>query len=333
MAVTAPAVVAVADPSQVGQARRAGAAVARAAGLDDTGVARVALVVTESATNLLRHGGGGQILVQATTGVERSVEILALDRGPGMASVAACLADGYSTAGTSGTGLGAVRRASEIFDVYTRRGAGTAVFSRVGHGATPRPAIGVGGLAVPKAGEDVCGDAWDAEWSTRGATIVVLDGLGHGALAWEAADAGVAAFRRARGARPGLRVEAIHAALRSTRGAAVGVAAIDLGTRTVSFAGLGNVAAVLVADGGIRRLVSQNGTAGQAARRIDEFQYPWPHRGMLVLHSDGLGTPRDLAAFPGLGGRHPALVAGVLYRELARGRDDVTVVVAREMAP
>ena len=130
----------------------------------------------------------------------------------------------------------------------------------------------------------------------------------------------------------GTSVEAIHAALRSTRGAAVGVAAIDLGTRTVSFAGLGNIAAVLVGAGVIRRLVSQNGTAGQAARRIDEFQYPWPDRGMLVMHSDGLGTPRDLDVFPGLGERHPVLVAGVLYRELARGHDDVSVVVAREMS-
>jgi anti-sigma regulatory factor (Ser/Thr protein kinase) len=332
MAVTGPAVVAVADPSQVGQARRAGAAVARAAGLDETEVARVALVVTESATNLLRHGGGGHILVQAAAGIERSVEILALDRGPGMASVAACLADGYSTAGTSGSGLGAIRRASETFDVYTRRGAGTAVFSRVGRGATARLALSVGGVAVPKAGEEVCGDAWEAEWSARGVTIVVLDGLGHGILASEAAEAGVAAFRRARDTRPRVRVEAIHAALRSTRGAAVGVAAIDLGTRTVSFAGLGNIAAVAVGAGVIRRLVSQNGTAGQAARRIDEFQYPWPDRGMLVMHSDGLGTPRDLDVFPGLGERHPVLVAGVLYRELARGHDDVSVVVAREMS-
>ena len=67
-------------------------------------------------------------------------------------------------------------------------------------------------------------------------------------------------------------------------------------------------------------------------RKIDEVTLPWPARGLLLMYSDGLGTPREFGAYPGLAERHPSLVAGVLWRDLSRGRDDVTVVVAKEVA-
>jgi hypothetical protein len=51
---------------------------------------------------------------------------------------------------------------------------------------------------------------------------------------------------------------------------------------------------------------------------------------LLVMHSDGLATHWNLDQYPGLVGRRPSLIAGVLYRDFARGRDDVTVVVAKK---
>jgi len=50
---------------------------------------------------------------------------------------------------------------------------------------------------------------------------------------------------------------------------------------------------------------------------------------MLVLHSDGLVSHWSLDAYPGLAARDPSLIAGILYRDFTRGRDDVTVVVAK----
>ena len=107
--------VAVTDPSQVAEARRAGAVLARAVGFDEERAGRLALVVTESGTNLLRHAGGGHILLRAVDDHgAAAVDVLALDRGPGMTNVARCLEDGYSTAGGAGTGLGAMRRLSAL---------------------------------------------------------------------------------------------------------------------------------------------------------------------------------------------------------------------------
>ncbi|OLB97884.1 MAG: hypothetical protein AUH30_09400 [Candidatus Rokubacteria bacterium 13_1_40CM_68_15] len=97
----------------------------------------------------------------------------------------------------------------------------------------------------------------------------------------------------------------------------------------MDYAGLGNIAGAVLADGRMRHMVSHNGIAGHEARRLNEFSYPWPDGALVVLHSDGLGTHWDLGRYSGLIQREPSLIAGVLYRDFARRRDDVVVVVAR----
>jgi hypothetical protein len=179
-------------------------------------------------------------------------------------------------------------------------------------------------------GEEVCGDAFAEDPRADGTSLIVVDGLGHGLSAADAARAAVAAFREAAGRRPAARLERVHQALRSTRGAAVAVADLDLQAQVVRFAGLGNIAGRIVHEAGaVEHMVSQPGTAGHLARSIHEYTYRWPPGAVVVLHSDGVSTRHDLARYPGLTQRHPALIAGVLLRDAGRGRDDATVVVAR----
>ena len=326
------AAVTVDEPSQVAEARRVGASLARSIGFDAERAGQLAVVVTESGTNLLRHAGGGQIVLRVVHGRgEAAVDVLALDRGPGMKDVARCLEDGYSTAGGAGTGLGAMRRLSTLFDLYSRQGRGTAILSRVG-AAPSGGGLVTEGLSIPLRGEEQCGDAWVEETRVEGVTALVVDGLGHGPVAAQAAAAAVAAFNATRGEGLARRLEALHGAMRSTRGGAVGIADVDLDGRRVRFVGVGNVGAVVVGGERPRFLMSHDGTLGHTVRRIQEVSVAWPPRGVLVMYTDGLATPRELGAYPGLTERHPSLVAGVLWRDLARGRDDVTVVVAKEAA-
>jgi len=160
-----------------------------------------------------------------------------------------------------------------------------------------------------------------------------VDGLGHGLGAADAARLATRAFGEESHLPPAALVGAIHGALRGSRGAAVSVARIDRAREVVTYAGLGNVAGVVSSGGDSRHLVSTNGTAGHDRGRIHEFTYPWPADALLVMHSDGLGSRWQLERYPGLAARHPALVAGVLYRDWSRGRDDVTVVAARLRRP
>jgi anti-sigma regulatory factor (Ser/Thr protein kinase) len=326
------AVVPVTEPSQVGDARRAAAAIAARLGFGTTPAGRLAIVVTEAAGNLVKHAGGGQLVWrQVGTPARPGVEMVALDRGPGIGEVARALEDGFSTTGTPGTGLGAIRRLSDDFDLYSGHGRGTAVLSRV-YAHPPAPdttPLRSGAVCVPKPHEEVSGDAWAVDDRPAGARVLVVDGLGHGPDAHRAARAALAAAAPDRGG-PAETVEACHLALRSTRGAALAVAEIDLAAGRVRFAGVGNVTGAVF--GGTRRqnMVSMNGTAGQGAARVRAFDYAWEPRATLVMASDGLATRWSLDDYPGLAARDPALIAGVLYRDHTRGRDDVTVVAVRE---
>jgi len=327
----------VTEVSQVGEARRLISTVTRRLRFDETAAGKAAIVATEMAGNLVKHGGGGEIIVRPLAHGERqALEILALDRGPGIADVAKSLRDGYSTAGTPGTGLGAVARLSDGFDLYSAPGQGTALLSRLWSRAAPpggtdgfhEPAEH-GAVCLPVTGEEAPGDSWEIQQRPGGWRLLVADGLGHGPFARDPAQRAIGAFRETPAGSPAEVLEACHAALHGTRGAAVAVADVDLEAGTVRFAGVGNVAATILGEGPSLYMVSLNGIVGQGAARFREFSYPWSPGALLVMASDGLSTRWKLDSYPGLAARHPSLIAGVLYRDHGRPRDDITVVAVR----
>ena len=299
----------------------------------------IALVVTEAAKNLLKHGGGGDLILRAMEQNGQPVlEMLAVDKGPGIEDIGRSFQDGFSTAGTPGTGLGAIARLSSLHDIYSQRSQGTALFVQVGgrraapSAMKPRTRFRHGGVSVAMHGESVCGDAWGFfENAGSPARLVVADGLGHGLLAADAARMAVQVVHD-RPAETGDRLmDSIHIALRPTRGAAVAVAELDISHGALHFTGIGNIAASVISPSGrVRHLVSYAGTAGHEIRKIGGFTYPWAADDVLVMHSDGLATHWSLDRYPGLMARHPSLIAGVLYRDFTRRRDDVTVIVIQE---
>ncbi len=314
------------DPNRVGEVRRAADSMARGEGLDDSKRANLALVVTEVCTNVWKHAGGGEVYL-ATLSDRLStpgIEIVAVDRGPGMSNVNDCLKDGYSTSNTAGTGLGAISRLAADWDIYSEPGLGTAVMARVTPASSSE--MTVGGVVKPLAGEDVSGDGWAARESEGELTVMVADGLGHGIMAARASAEAAAAFRGSSGSKPSALLYDIHRALRGTRGAAVAVMQLTHADRTISFAGLGNIGAVIAAPGKSQSMISHAGTAGYGTPRIQEFSYQVPEAGLVVMHSDGLTTSWTLDSYPGLLRRKPSIIAAILCRDATRGRDDTCVV-------
>jgi anti-sigma regulatory factor (Ser/Thr protein kinase) len=320
----------VTESSQAGQARRAAAAMAARLGFNEEAQGKVALVVSEAAKNLVAHAREGQILLRPLyAGPHVGVEMLALDKGPGMADVDRCMRDGYSTAGTGGSGLGAMRRQSALFDIHSVPGVGTAVLARLWAGKPPAPeAMEVGVVCLPKPGEEVSGDSWAVDVKEGRTLFLVADGLGHGPDAARASRAAVVSFLE-QGSRELVELlRGMDQELRSTRGAAVALAMLD--GAQLHYAGVGNISSAVVAPASAQRMVSMNGTLGHQAPRMQRFSYSWSAGATLVMCSDGLSTQWKLEGYPGLLARHPSLAAGVLYRDFCRGRDDVTVLVARE---
>ena len=323
------------DRTQVGEARRAAAQITATLAFDATQSGKVALAVTEAATNIVKHAGSGEILLAPLVrGSAAGVEILALDRGPGISNVMDSLRDGFSTAGSMGTGLGALSRVSPSFDLYSQPGRGTALRLEVWSTSAAPPAddVELGAVCLPKSGEEVAGDGWLLSASDDYRTVLVVDGLGHGPNAARAARAATEAFATHAGAAPGALMQICHLALAPTRGAAGAAARVDAAKKHGTFAGIGNIACRVESTGERRQLGSHSGTLGHVMRRVQEFEFDFPAGALLILHSDGLTTRWTNADYPGLMARHAGLIAGVLYRDHNRGRDDVTVVVLKNLA-
>jgi anti-sigma regulatory factor (Ser/Thr protein kinase) len=322
----------IAERSRVAEARRLAVQASTAQGFNEKDAGRVAIVATELATNLVKHAGGGEIVISSFADAEgKGLELLALDKGPGIVDLNKALADGHSTSGTAGTGLGAIRRSADVFAVSSRGGRGTAVLARLKPEAQAAVEGGylIAGLCAPYPGETVCGDGWAIGASATKIAVLMVDGSGHGPEAHKAALRAIEIFRTQtdRGVEPV--AQAIDRALAVTRGAAVAVAEIDPASGQVNFVGIGNISAALIDQGSVRRMISNNGTAGHIAPRIRAFQYPFRNETTVIMHSDGL-TPRwDLNDYPGLIAAHPSLIAGILYRDFRRGRDDASIVVVR----
>lgn len=329
---------AVHEASQVAGPRRMAMELAGQTGFSEERAGKVALVVTELATNLAKHASAGEMLFRPIRDTDggtdlRGIEILAVDGGPGMRDLVTARQDGYSTAGSLGHGLGSIERQSDFFQIYSQP-SGTVVVARLWcekpSVVARKPPFEIGAVLVSHPTEDISGDDWD--WTMRDDrfAILVADGLGHGLLAHEASAAAVGVFQRLAEESPSRVITEVHAALRPTRGAAVAMVEVDTSRGVANYCGVGNIgAAILTPHGSRHGLISQNGTAGHVANRIHEFSYPVPHPSTIVMFSDGLASHWNLSPYPGLGSRHPSVIAGVLYRDFSRRRDDVTIVVAK----
>lgn len=301
----------------------------RIAGLSGADAESAAVIAAELASNAQRHGRGGQLLLQPVVGA-RALDVVAVDRGPGMADLAECFRDGFSTADSLGAGLGAVQRRACTVDAFSAPGAGTAVCARVGPVSQLRTVAAYGS---PARGEHVNGDAWSWIPTSAGLLVVLADGLGHGPAAAEASSRAVSVLEELGETEPSAVVELIHRRLRGTRGAAVTVALLNAATHdrpgTLVVAGVGNVAAAVIArDGQVRRTLIGHGTAGLAVRRPPQTTTAVPAGAVVVLHTDGLTSAWSLLGRADVVRSAPGVIAGILLRDFERGNDDTGIVVA-----
>jgi anti-sigma regulatory factor (Ser/Thr protein kinase) len=320
------------DVSQVAEARRFALHCATQANFDEVTAGRFAIVVSEAATNLYKHAGGGDLVINCVQRDGKSgLELYALDTGAGMENVHNSMRDGYSTTGTAGTGLGAIQRQADEFDIFSAPGKGTVLWARVwahkslaGNPTECR----IDGLSVPVQGETVCGDGWLTKTEDQGISVLVCDGLGHGPLAAQATQEAKRIFRQRADRLPAQLLEDIHQGIRSTRGAAIAIALLKPKSNQIEYCGIGNIAGAICGEK-MQYMISHNGTVGHTATKFQTFSYAWPHDAIVLMYSDGLQSRLTLGGYTGLARRNTALIAGLLYRDFKRGRDDATIVTIR----
>jgi anti-sigma regulatory factor (Ser/Thr protein kinase) len=318
----------VADTAAPGAVRRVVLGHAHRLGLAEPVAAAAGQAATELATNLLRHAEpGGWMLVRP---LPAGVEMLAVDRGPGIADLSAALAGRAPGPHGLGCGLAAVRDAATHFDVYTEPEHGTVVLAVVqAEPDRPGPVPGRRWAGVSVGIDEPCGDGWVVSHVDGETVVAVVDGLGHGQRASEATDVAVCALAQP----PDLTGYLSHAneVMRETRGAAIAVCRLEHPNGELSCLSVGNISGRIHHQGHEQSLVPYNGTLGlyptPPAAKV--LRYPWPPQATLVLWSDGLTSRLTLTGRGDLLRHDPAVIAAVLHRDHGRERDDATVVVVR----
>ncbi|WP_443747643.1 SpoIIE family protein phosphatase [Asticcacaulis solisilvae] len=308
----------------VGNCRRHAVTLAVRVGFDESLSSKVALIATEFATNLVKHAGGGHVYMRGLTG--GGLELMSVDSGPGF-DMDMAARDGFSTSGSPGTGLGAIGRLATRFSVYSLPQKGSVLVASVwpDRNAATEPAVGA--LCLPVEGETLCGDGW-AILSRPGTDIVMLcDGLGHGPLAAQATDTAIATLRNATMQAPAELVHLLHSAMKQSRGAAIAIAEIT--PTKLTYAGIGNIGAYLLSGVRSQGLASMNGIVGHQMPKVKTFDYDYRPGDMLILYSDGLNGRWKIEDYPGLAYRAPEVIAGTLFRDFRRPKDDATIVAFR----
>lgn len=315
------------DASAAAACRGAALGLARRLQFPQARADQLALAVTEAAANLYTHARQGSMLVRITRDADNAgVELVSIDAGPGFRANGGALRDGHSTSGTLGIGLGAIRRLSDFCDLYSMPGHSTVLVARFW--PAPRTgAVSSAGLVRPITGETECGDTFGAVETDGSVTGVLCDGLGHGPLAAIAATEAVQAVLESPADEPAALVQRAHRRLAHTRGGAIAVVRVT--GQAVLFAGLGNIAGVILAEDTRRGMISVPGIAGHQARAIRQFEYDAVPGAAVILHSDGISGRWAPEALPGLNARDPLVIAAALLAEAGTRRDDAGVLVLK----
>jgi serine/threonine protein phosphatase PrpC len=287
------------------------------------------------------------------TDEHKGIQIESDDRGPGIADVEKAIADGFSTAGSFGSGLGAVNRLMHEFDITSRKGVGTHIVCRrrvreVAKAVVPCPLdFGVATRTCP--GRDVNGDDFIIKQWGESALVGVIDGLGHGQFAHQAAEAARQYVETHLDQPLSALFHSVGRACYSTRGVVMALARFDFGLQNtvirlknpqsgvrnlqseikLTFASVGNIEVRVFGSPEPMNFIVRRGIIGANAPNPVITEHRWEPKYVMVLHSDGLVTHWKWDDFPEPAEAPATVVVQRLLQRLARDNDDATVVVVR----
>lgn len=305
------------------------------AGFSEKKTAEVDIVVAEMTSNLIKHAEGGEILVRVVKeGKYDAVELIAIDNGLGMTDPQKMIEDGMSTANTLGHGLGSMKRMSDVFQVYSLKGWGTIVLSRIYkqnlHGKVPVAKAEVRSVVVPKPGEELSGDCYYYDLTDEALRIFVGDGLGHGPDAHHAVKEAIKAFKVTRETEPVEILRGLHYAVRKTRGLVGTVATFNFNEKKWRVCGIGNIATRMQNGLLVRNYIAYNGIVGMnIPNTMKDQEIDHVKAQLIIMCSDGIRTRWDINKYTSILKYDLSILAAAIYKDHARRTDDMSVVIGR----
>lgn len=306
-------------------------ALAVSGGMEAKRVAEIDIVVAEMVSNLSKHAGGGEVLVKLVEekGIQ-GIELIAVDSGPGINDLKGMMQDGMSTKNTLGQGLGAIKRLSNHYQVYTQKGWGTLLLSRIFNEALPqarkRETIEVRSLLLPKPGEVECGDGFYVKQTKEHLKLFLGDGLGHGKEAALAVKKAIEAFKTCPEDSPVENLRFINQSVKKTRGLVATIAIFNLKERTWKLCGVGNIATKIHSATTYKAHNPYNGIVGMnMPNTMKDQEIDYEPNQCMVLCSDGVKSKWDIMKFPGILRHDLSLLNAALFKDFSRNTDDLSI--------
>lgn len=325
--------------SDANEARRLTKAMASELGFDLKESEELAIVVSELTSNLVKHATAGHLtLTPLEKGGRLGIKIESQDEGPGIADVERAITNGFSTKGSLGYGLGAINRLMDEFEIQPGPDGHTGTkitclrWRRERTRETVVCPLSFGVATRAYRNMKLNGDAYVIKRWNEFALIALIDGLGHGRFANQAAqearqyiedhyDQPLEALFRGAGR-----------TCRATRGVVMALARFDWHAEpvTLTFASVGNIEARVYGSPAPLNFSVHRGVVGLNAPNPVVAGYSWNPDYVLVLHTDGLKTMWRWDDFPELAEAPAASAARHLLQALAKNDDDATIIVVRK---
>ena len=181
----------------------------------------------------------------------------------------------------------------------------------------------------PKSGRNISGDAYLIKEREEATLVCLVDGLGSGEAAAEAAKAAIRCVEVNSTLPLSDIMVKCHQALRGTRGAVMVLLRVSFAESAMAFVGVGNIG-IHVRSNALVKPISRNGIVGYRLPRLQEFTYPYTSGDLFVLHTDGISSRFILD--DGLWAKElqdVQTLADEIARNFGKDSDDVTVLVAR----
>jgi phosphoserine phosphatase RsbX len=185
-----------------------------------------------------------------------------------------------------------------------------------------------GAVARPKQNETVSGDVYlVCEQPEARLLVALVDGLGSGEEAAQAAQAAEQTIRAHAEMSLKELVQLTHIALQGTRGAVIGVLRLDLNKHQAHFVGVGNIGVHVYSQQSIKP-ISKNGFLGFRLPVLLELRYSYNPGDVFVLYSDGISG--HFGQDWRINIRHPPQpIAEYILAGYGKSTDDATVVVVK----
>lgn len=306
-------------------------ALAATAGFNAKRLAEIDIVVAEIVSNLSKHAGGGEVFAKLIEekGIP-GIEIIAADNGPGIGDLKGMMQDGASTKNTLGQGLGAIKRLSSFLQIYSQKGWGTLLLSRMLTNEVPaagkRELLEVRSLVVPKPGEEECGDGFYYKQTKEHIKLFLGDGLGHGKEAAIAVQKAIEAFKLCAENSAVENLRFINQSVKRTRGLVATVAIFSIKEKKWRVAGVGNITTKIYGHNGVKNHNPYNGIVGlNMPNTMNDQEMLYEPGQCMVLCSDGMKSKWDLVKLPGILRYDLSLLNAAIFKDFARNTDDMSI--------